>query len=125
MLERFACWTNLERFKADAFAKKQEVKDANAQLRVNVEHAKKMAQVAKKLAPQPSGQYANRLLYGDIRQAELSEAVEGEQDNCLAALLRATLVRHGINAGHDSFIQLLEWKTSPMITDRYSTHVMW
>lgn len=118
MLERFACYDSLQNFGRDAITVKKELSDVEEQLRVNSEHAKKMAQVAKSLAPKQCTGYANQLLFSDIRQQEVSEHVQEEQDNCMAALLQAILVKHGINAGHDSFVELLQWKLQPIITDR-------
>ena len=70
------------------------------------------------LAPKPSNPYATRLLYDDIRLEELNAAVTAEEDHTLAALLQAVLLKHGINAGEDAFVELLSWSITPLITDR-------
>eukprot|EP00658_Telonema_sp_P-2_P024846 TRINITY_DN19998_c0_g1_i2.p1 TRINITY_DN19998_c0_g1~~TRINITY_DN19998_c0_g1_i2.p1 ORF type:complete len:237 (+),score=68.91 TRINITY_DN19998_c0_g1_i2:179-889(+) len=118
MLKRFGSHVVLSSFGAKAVALKQESAQTADQLRVNSEHARKLAQVASNLAPKSSNPYANRLLYEDIREAAVSRNVEAQQDNCLAALLNALLLRHGVNAGPDAMVELLEWKLRPMITDR-------
>jgi hypothetical protein len=118
MLERFASYNQLELFKEEQNVVLNELQQAEAQLRINSEHAAKMAKVARSLAPKTCNPYATRLLYDDIRQEELTQAVTAEEDNALAALLQAVLLKHGINAGEDAFVELLAWRVSPLITDR-------
>lgn len=118
MLERFASFDQLELFQKEQTVVLNELAQAEAQLKINSAHAAKMAQVAMSLAPKPTDPYANRLLYNDIRHEELSAAVTAEQDNALAALLQAVLLKHGINAGQDAFVEILKWGVTPLITDK-------
>jgi len=118
MLERFHSYDQLELFKTEQSVVMNELRQAEAQLKINSAHAAKMSQVAMSLAPKPSNPYATRLLYDDIRLEELNAAVTAEEDHTLAALLQAVLLKHGINAGEDAFVELLAWSITPLITDR-------
>eukprot|EP00656_Telonema_subtile_P009117 TRINITY_DN14277_c0_g1_i2.p1 TRINITY_DN14277_c0_g1~~TRINITY_DN14277_c0_g1_i2.p1 ORF type:complete len:306 (-),score=95.94 TRINITY_DN14277_c0_g1_i2:79-996(-) len=121
MMERFASYDTLQTFGAEAMLVKKDMESLAEKLRINSEHAKKMKELALSMAPKASNQFANRLLYDDIRQEDVNKNVQVEQDNCLAALLQSVLVQHGINAGPEAFEELLLWKLEARITDK--THL--
>jgi len=119
MLERLVAYCELVAGKMDTKEGKKELRSAKKSLDAA---AQKLAAAEKKcLALSPDrGTNTNsvRLWHEDIMKENVARQVMEQEDNVIAAFLKAVLAKHKINAGEDAFVELLQWRLQPLVLDR-------
>jgi len=119
MLERVVAWGELQTAKAQTRAGQTDLHQARDALRAAVAKCGAAAKKAAALSPDRGlSASTSKVLHEDIMKEDVAKAVMQQEDSVIAGFLKAVLSRHRINAGPDAFVELLQWRTQPLIMDR-------
>lgn len=119
MLERLVAYCELQAAKEDTKSGQRELRAAQKELRDSAAKCTASMKKCQALAPaKGSNSSSIKVLHEDILKEDVASAVTQQEDNVTAAFLKSILAKHKINPGMEAFVELLEWRETPLITDR-------
>jgi len=119
MLERLVAWCELQAAKEDTRAGRGALHEVRSQLREAQTKCSAAEKKAQALAPDKGLSASTyRVLHEDIAQDDVANAVTQQEDSVIAGFLKSVLCQHHINPGADAFVELLQWRTQPLVLDR-------